>query len=356
MATYKLVDTEQLDADLKTVADAIREKGGTTDQLAFPDGMASAVEAIQAGGGDEPTPPDDGKTRIYIHLDESRTSPMLGVCPKGTVVVDWGDGTTPDTLTGTMLSSVVKYTPNHEYAEAGDYVITLTVVDGEASLYGSSTMGYGASILRQTSESDYRNIAYSSAVKRVEVGEKIYLKSSAFAFCYSLKNVVIPDTVTSIGDNTFFNCHSIQNITIPDTVTSIGNDAFKNCYSLESVVIPDGVSSISGYLFSVCSGLKNVVMPKSVTSIGSYAFSNCYSLSSVTIPNSVTSIGGNAFNSCYSMRYYDFSSFISVPTLSNKNAFTGIPADCEILIPAALFDEWSNATNWTTYASYMKAV
>lgn len=55
---------------------------------------------------------DDGKTRVYIHLAEERKSPMLGVCPKGTVDVDWGDGTAHDTLTGTSLTTI-KWTSNH---------------------------------------------------------------------------------------------------------------------------------------------------------------------------------------------------------------------------------------------------
>ena len=79
---------------------------------------------------------DDGKTRIHIHLEEGRTSPLLGVCPNGTVTVDWGDGTTPDTLTGTSIGTV-KWTPTHNYALAGDYVIKLTV-NGEMSFYGDS--------------------------------------------------------------------------------------------------------------------------------------------------------------------------------------------------------------------------
>ena len=69
---------------------------------------------------------DDGKTRLYVHLEDGRTSPMLGCCPDGTVTVDWGDGTTPDTLTGTSTVTV-KWTPTHAYATAGDYVITLQV-------------------------------------------------------------------------------------------------------------------------------------------------------------------------------------------------------------------------------------
>lgn len=51
MADYKVIDAEQLDADLTTVADAIRSKGGTTEQLLFPSGMVTAIGAIQSGGG-----------------------------------------------------------------------------------------------------------------------------------------------------------------------------------------------------------------------------------------------------------------------------------------------------------------
>lgn len=53
MADYKVIDAEKLEADLTTVADAIREKGGTIEQLSFPNGMKEAVENIQSGGSDE---------------------------------------------------------------------------------------------------------------------------------------------------------------------------------------------------------------------------------------------------------------------------------------------------------------
>ena len=56
------------------------------------------------------------------------------------------------------------------------------------------------------------------------------------------------------------------------------------------------------------------------------------------------------------MKYYDFSTHTSVPTLSNTNAFTDIPADCEIRVPAALYDSWKSATNWSTYASKIVGV
>ena len=125
--------------------------------------------------------------------------------------------------------------------------------------------------------------------------------NGAFNSCSSLSNIVIPDSVTSIGGAAFFSCSSLSNIVIPDSVTSIGDWAFRHCCSLSEVVIPDSVTSIGDCAFDWCRSLSKVVIPDSVTSIGNGAFSSCYSLSDIVIPSSVTSIGDNAFEWCYSL-------------------------------------------------------
>ena len=275
---------------------------------------------------------DDGKTRIYIHLEDGRTSPMLGCCPNGTVTVDWGDGTEPDTLTGTSTSTV-KWTPTHEYGAPGDYVIKLTV-DGSVGFAGSGSSKQFSYLLRYSSGADTRNQIYQNTVRKVEIG----------------------DGVTSIGGQAFNNCRSLSSITIPVGVTSIGNNAFNNCYSLSSITIPVGVTSINTGALSYCYSLWSITIPDGVTSINNYAFQYCYSLWSITIPDGVTSIRDYVFANCISVLYYDFTRHTAVPTLSNTNAFNGIAADCEIRVPAALADEWKAATNWATYANYIVGV
>lgn len=417
MAYDKVVDSSKLDAGLKTIADAIREKAGISDDLAFPSAMAEAIASIKSGGANNislkdvnfydydgellhaytleeaqalselPELPthdglicqgwnydletikehnravnvgamyitDDGATRIYIHLEEGRTSPMLGVCPNGTITVDWGDGTTPDTLTGTSTSTV-KWTPTHEYSEAGDYIIRLTV-NGTFSFYGSSSINQYSGILRHSSTSNTLNKVYLNSVQKIEIGNGITsMGNHTFSYCNSLKSVVIPNNITSIGTYAFNTCYSLKSVVIPNSVTFIGNYVFSNCSSLESVVMSNNVTSISDYIFRNCYSLKSVVIPNNVTSIDTYAFYSCYSLTLVVIPNSVTSITSYAFSDCYGVKYYDFTSHTSVPALSNTNAFTGISSDCEIRVPAALVDEWKAATNWATYAGYIVGV
>ena len=117
----------------------------------------------------------------------------------------------------------------------------------------------------------------------------------------SIQDVIIGNSVTSIGDWAFWCCSSLTSVTIPDSVTSIGGSAFCYCSSLESVVIPDSVTSIGEGAFYDCRSLESAVIPDSVTSIGSNAFSACSSLTSIEIPYSVTSIGSYAFCYCSSL-------------------------------------------------------
>ena len=114
--------------------------------------------------------------------------------------------------------------------------------------------------------------------------------------------VVIPSEylgkpVLKIGIRAFEG-KSIKEITIPESVTSIGNSAFDGCSELTSITIPDSVTSIGYSAFRDCSGLTSVAIGNSVTSIGDYAFRGCSSLTSVAIGNSVTSIGSDAFSGC----------------------------------------------------------
>ena len=250
--------------------------------------------------------------------------------------------------------------------------------------WGVKYSKYGRKLLKM------QNLRGAYSVKE---GTRI-ICDGAFGWCYSLSNIVIPDSVSSIGEWAFSDCSSlkyisipksviclngnpfvnwdgkleclspnfiyeddvlfnkdkskiisfrIQNIEsyiIPDSVTSIGNGAFSGCSFLSSIVIPDSVTSIGDGAFSGCSSLSSIVIPKSVTSIGDSAFFGCSSLSNIVIPNSVTSIGDSAFSNCSSL------SSIVIPesvTSIGDRAFSGCRSLSSIVIPNSVtsIGEWA---------------
>ena len=127
---------------------------------------------------------------------------------------------------------------------------------------------------------------------------------SAFYNCYGLTSVIIPNSITLIGDHAFEGCTSLTSVNIPNSVTTIAFSTFFECSGLTSVTIPSSVTSIGAYAFSLCSSLTSVIIPSSVTSIYNEAFYGCCGLTSVTIPSSVTSIGDEAFFGVRHIEYY----------------------------------------------------
>ena len=205
-----------------------------------------------------------------------------------------------------------------------------------------------------------------SGAYSVKEGTRI-ICDSAFSWCGSLSEIVIPFSVTSIGDRTFWGCYSLKYISIPKSVICLNGNPFflwnskLECLSpnfvyednvlfnkdksriisfrnqnIKSYVIPSSVTSIGDSAFSDCSSLSKIVIPSSVTSIGDRAFLGCRSLSEIVIPSSVTSIGNSAFYSCTSLKY------ISIPKsiiCLNGNPFVDWNGKLECLSPNFVYED-----------------
>ena len=136
----------------------------------------------------------------------------------------------------------------------------------------------------------------------------LYIQENILVRCdKSLKDVVIPNSVTRIGNSAFRNCSSLTSIEIPDSVTNIDYSAFSGCKNLTNITIPDSVTSIDYGTFQGCSSLTNITIPDIVTSIGDWAFAYCTQLKNITIPDSVTSIGKWAFEGCPNLKNIEVS-------------------------------------------------
>ena len=174
---------------------------------------------------------------------------------------------------------------------------SVTTIGSYAFSYCTGLTGVYISDLKAWCEIDFGN--YSA--NPLYYAKKLHLNDQL------VTDLVIPNSVTAIGNYVFYNCTGLTSVTIPNSVTTIGYSAFDNCTGLTSVTIPNSVTTIGEDAFYNCASLTSVTIPNSVTTIGRSAFYNCTGLTSVTIPNSVTTIGDYAFYKCAGLKeiYYN---------------------------------------------------
>ena len=168
-----------------------------------------------------------------------------------------------------------------------------------------------------------------------DIGSGAFPPYNLFLNGKEVKDLYIPDGITKIRDNLFYNCCSLNSVSISCNTTSIGNAAFGNCNITEVIVPVDDLSDFcSNKLLGLISKtfsipvrltdkngneIKEYAVPEGVASIGEYAFANCTGLTTITLPNSVTSIGERAFEGCTGLTTFTFP---NSAILFEKSTFT----------------------------------
>ena len=150
------------------------------------------------------------------------------------------------------------------------------------------------------------------------------------------ETVTVPDFITVIGNNAFFNCSNIQSINIHKNVKSIGNNAFQNCAALSNMNFETGskLNSIGEAAFYNCTALTSIDIPENVTKIGKFAFIDS-GLKSINISKSVTDIGEGAFNGCKTLSDVTFEAGSKLSSIG-EGTFYGCTALTRIDIPENL--------------------
>lgn len=220
----------------------------------------------------------DGATRIYITLEGEMTSPMLKLTvPSGsTVLVDWGDGSTPSTWTSSTTSE------KHDYAAPGDYVISISATSG--TYYFSTYF-----LVAGTTSSDL-DAVYMNTVTKVELGTNI--TGFRFKYCSKLETISISSGTRNFGENCFHSCYNLKHVNIPAN-SSFGNGVFPYCNNLSSISIGNGLSELSYQTFAECTGfLERVILPNSCLTVDAAAFSNC-NVAEIIFGNGITEIPGS---------------------------------------------------------------
>ena len=211
------------------------------------------------------------------------------------------------------------------------------------------------------------------------------ISSSLCKWLDDLSYVVIPNSVTSIGDSAFFKCTGLTSVTlnsntivsktyssssnissifgtqvrnyiIGGNVNAIGYYAFYGCTGLTSVTIGNSVTEIRRSAFYECSDLTSVTIPNSVTHIGEGAFAKCTGLTSVTIPNSVIEIRSYAFQDCSDLTsIYSKIKNPQAVTYGGSRIFYNVPkSTCALYIPKGKYDIYSTTIPWSEFSNIIE--
>jgi len=161
--------------------------------------------------------------------------------------------------------------------------------------------------------------------------------------------LVIPNSVATIGSNAFYGCARLTSIIIENSVNSIGNNAFEFCSGLTSIIIPNSVNAIGNWAFADCINLTSITYPNSIPFIGDGMFQNCKSLTSFEIPNSVTSIGTMAFFNCSALT--SITCKTKTPPTINSNPFYNVSTSIPIYVPCGSLSLYQTAQCWESFAN-----
>jgi len=358
MAVDKLVDSAQLDADLTSVANAIRTKGGTSAELSFPQGFVDAVVAISTGR--EPAPFNDVNfydkdgTIVYSYskaefltLDELPENPThdgfisqgwnwtlqgakayvtkYGILDIGqTYITD--DGATRITvsfLTDGDLSMRIYWTQDkadgvkvswgdgstietvssagtgvkyleHIYAVKGNYVISLMPDDDCTFSFGNS----GNYAIWGAGNTNYM---WANKITAVNYGKNIETNiGPTFSVGRALQEITFPRGLTNINTG-LANSLNLSAAILPYGITNISINNFMNS-PRKAICIPETLTDITGTNFMHNNTLiKRICLPEQMSAIPNATCLGCDILQQVVIPSGITSIGQSAFNSCWAL-------------------------------------------------------
>ena len=129
------------------------------------------------------------------------------------------------------------------------------------------------------------------------------ISQNAFSFCKCLREVELPSSLFFIGDGAFSFCESLERVSLPDSIVYLGDSAFLNCENMTSVKLPRYLQKLERAVLCGCERLPHVDIPKTIRVIDENAFTRCKSFTAVDIPFGVEVIGSSAFAQCSSLRY-----------------------------------------------------
>lgn len=151
-------------------------------------------------------------------------------------------------------------------------------------------------------------------------------------------------TVTAINANAFKNYYTMTNVTLPNTITSIGADAFRGCRNA-TINIPESLTTLGEGAFADCDHITELTLPATLTSLPALAFYSCSALTTLTLPTTMTSFGIRAFGNCSNLETINTHA-TTAPTCS-EGTFENVYSTCWVNVPFGCYSAYENAYGWS---------
>ncbi len=277
--------------------------------------------------------------------------------------------TTYSYITSVVFGDSVKYIPD-ELCRSMTNITSITIPESVTSMGGNAFYNCSSitSVIWNARKYNRSNLPFyriRSQITSFTFGDNVeHIPTELCRGMINLESITIPNSVNSIGSNAFSDCSSISSIDV-----KVGNTTFdsrSNCNAIietatntlimgcNNTIIPNGVTSIGNDAFANCSSLTSVAIPNGVTSIGNGAFSQCSSLISVIIPNSMINIGRYAFANCSRLDSI-YCKAIVPPLLEDYSTFEGVYARI-LYVPCKSLEQYQAHEIWGNFPNYIQCL
>ena len=180
---------------------------------------------------------------------------------------------------------------------------------------------------------DYNAFSYCASLSSVKIPGKVErISPYSFYKCSNLQKVELAEGIKFIDNQAFYYCDHLQSINFPSTLTSIGYEAFRET-DLSEVNIPGSVENIGSNAFYRNKNLKKLTFGEGLVNIEGTAFSECVSIDSIVCPSTLRTIGDATFSGCKNLKQISLNEgLVSI----NSYAFSGCTGLTDIVLPSTL--------------------
>lgn len=274
---------------------------------------------------------DDGATKLYVSITDGRLEKFISCAVNGTLTIDWGDGTTPDTVAGSSSGASSMVDVTHSYANADDYCISIAA--------------NGQYQIKLVNSPDTTNLKYN--VTEIRFGNNIVMGAD-FGACSNLQRITLPQNIGAIGNACLSGNKALTTLILP--IGSYSSDSYSFANSNVKILSLPQSFRFNIACFSGCNFL-NITIPETIPTWSRNVFAGCLQLTSFVIPDTVISFD-YYLQGCTALGFIKFTS-TTPPSVAASSSWNSIPSDCYILVPLNTLDDYLNGTNMPDDSVYL---